>query len=79
MVTYFTVSFNDVVLYEGNVYGRKKDCHTKDSNKNSSPEDMKSLQIQLQNLQEQNMKLAEEVRLLKSQENQKGISLTKIN
>lgn len=53
---------------KGMFTGGKKDCHTKQSNNTS--DDMKFLQMQVQQLQEQNRKLADEVSLLKNPESQ---------
>lgn len=45
---------------KGMFSGGKKDCHTKQSKTTS--DEMKSLQSQIQNLQEQNHKLMEEMK-----------------
>ncbi|MBI0579798.1 DUF2933 domain-containing protein [Neobacillus cucumis] len=57
--------------------GSYKEGHTKHFNNQSN--EIKSLQMQLLNLQEQNRQLADEVRSLKNLENQKIITLTKAN
>jgi hypothetical protein len=62
---------------KGMFSGSKKDCHIKHSN--PPLDEMKFLQTQVQQLQEQNMKLADEVKSLKNQEKQKVISLSKTN
>ncbi|MGM0878194.1 DUF2933 domain-containing protein (plasmid) [Bacillus sp. CMF21] len=48
---------------KGMFTGGKKDCHSKQVN--NSTDDMKSLQMQVQNLQEQNMKLMDEMKSFK--------------
>ncbi|MCM3443355.1 MULTISPECIES: DUF2933 domain-containing protein [Metabacillus] len=48
---------------KGMFTGSKKDCHSKQVN--NSTDDMKSLQMQVQNLQEQNMKLMDEMKSFK--------------
>jgi cell division protein FtsB len=60
--------------------GGKKDCHSNHSmHSNSSSDEIQSLQKQLKTLQDQNMKLADEVKSLKNQDRQNVISLTKTN
>lgn len=48
---------------KGMFSGGKKDCNTKQSL--ASSDEMKSLQTQIQNLQEQNIKLMEEMKSMK--------------
>lgn len=51
---------------KGMFSGGKKDCNSKKTS--NSSDYMKSLQMQMQNLQEQNMKLMNEMKSLKSNE-----------
>jgi Protein of unknown function (DUF2933) len=48
---------------KGMFTGGKKDCHSKQVN--NSTDEMKSLQMQVRNLQEQNMKLMNEMKSFK--------------
>ncbi|MGM0867508.1 MAG: DUF2933 domain-containing protein [Bacillota bacterium] len=48
---------------KGMFTGGKKDCHSKQVN--NSTDEMKLLQMQVQNLQEQNMKLMDEMKSFK--------------
>jgi hypothetical protein len=48
---------------KGMFTGGKKDCHSKQVN--NSTDEMKSLQMQVRNLQEQNMKLMDEMKSFK--------------
>ncbi|MCM3409866.1 DUF2933 domain-containing protein [Metabacillus litoralis] len=52
--------------------GGKKDCHSKQENIKN--EQMKSLQLQVHNLQEQNMKLINEIKLSKHKNSVVSIS-----
>ncbi|PGT79579.1 DUF2933 domain-containing protein [Bacillus sp. AFS040349] len=58
---------------KGMFSGGKKDCHSKQNNS----ENLKSLQMQVQNLQEQNMKLMDEMKSHKQASENKVISISK--
>jgi cell division protein FtsB len=62
------------------MHGGKKDRHSNHStHSNSSSDEIQSLQKQLKTLQDQNTKLADEVKSMKNQDRQNVISLTKTN
>lgn len=60
---------------KGMFTGGKKDCHSKQGN--TSTEDLKALQMQVQNLQEQNMKLMDEMKSFKQANENNVISISK--
>lgn len=75
---YLLCPFMMLFCLKGMFTGGKKDCHSKQVN--TPNEDMKSLQIQMQELQQQNRKLMDEMKSFKKENDNNEFHLeTEVN